>query len=237
MITRKQFYKSKAWEDFRQIVIAERTSDDGYVYCAICGKPILKKYDLIVHHKIELDELNVNDNMIALNPNNVECVHFKCHNELHSRFQGGDGYRPVQKTAYLVYGAPCAGKTTWVHQNATSDDLIVDLDSIWQMISINDRYVKPDSLRSVMFDVRDKLYDIIKYRSGKWRTAYVISGCAMKGERERLVQRIGANDLVFIDTDKETCINRAKNRTEVKESQRIEWIKYINDWFEKYQPD
>ena len=97
MQTRQQFYKSKQWEDFRKVIIAERTDADGFVRCAICGKPILKKYDLIIHHKKELDDLNVNDAMVTLNPANVECVHFKCHNELHERFSKGHGatYKPV----------------------------------------------------------------------------------------------------------------------------------------------
>ena len=168
MITREQFYKSKQWEAFRKVIIAERTDEDGFVHCCRCGKPILNKYDLIIHHKIELNEANVNDTMISLNPDNVDCICFRCHNKEHERFgfqkEGHKNgfYKPVQKKVYIVYGSPCAGKSTWVHDVATKDDLIVDLDNIWQMISVNDRYSKPAALKSVVFDVRDKLYDIIK---------------------------------------------------------------------------
>ena len=48
MFTLNNFYKSKEWEQFRKIVIAERTDAEGFVYCELCGKPILKPYDLIV---------------------------------------------------------------------------------------------------------------------------------------------------------------------------------------------
>ena len=238
MLTRQQFYKSKEWEAFRQVVINNRTDVDGYVHCAICGKPILKPYDLIVHHKQELTEANVNDAMISLNPDNVECVHFRCHNKLHERF----GYnktsagRNVRKHVYIVYGSPCAGKSTWVHENATQNDLIVDLDNIWQMISINDRYVKPVTLRSVVFQMRDAMYDVIRYRSGKWHNAYIITGGALKGDRDRLMQRLAADDCIFIDTSQKECINRAILR-DLPEGQLDEWIKYINNWFETYQPD
>lgn len=239
MISRKQFYKSKAWEDFRQIVIAERTQPDGFVYCAICGKPILKKYDLIVHHKKELDDLNVNDSLVSLNPDNVECVHFKCHNKIHERF----GYNKtsvhtyVKKQVYIVYGSPCSGKTTWVHENATPSDLVVDLDSIWQMVSTNDRYTKPAPLRSVVFDIRDKMYDIIKYRNGKWYNAFIITGGALKGDRERLIQRVGADECIHIDTSEIECEKRLNNRIDMTEEQKAEWINYIHDWFNQYQPD
>lgn len=241
MMTRQQFYTSDTWSKFRKVIIEQRTDEDGFVRCAICGQPILKKYDLIVHHKKELDDLNVNDASVALNPDNVECVHFKCHNQIHERFgfnktSKGGIHQPVQKHVYIVYGSPCAGKSSWVKNVATKDDLIVDMDSIWQMISINDRYDKPDALRSVVFDLRDKMYDIIKYRSGRWHNAYIIAGGALKGDRERMKARVGADDLIFIDATKEECMARVRNRFEDGDS-RLKWYEYITDWFQKYQPD
>ncbi len=237
-MTREQFYKSKQWEAFRKVIIEERTDQDDFVYCAICGKPITKKYDLVIHHIKELTEDNVNDAMVALNPDNVECVHFKCHNQIHERFgyNGTSAGRNVKKKVFIVYGSPCAGKTTWVNENAGEDDLIVDMDSIWEMISVNDRYKKPGSLRSVVFEMRDKLYDIIKYRSGKWHNAFVIVGGAMKGDRDRLQTRIAADELIFIDTDQSECIKRVMDRG-LDEEQTKEWIEYINEWFERFQPD
>ncbi len=236
-MTREQFYKSKQWESFRSVVINQRVDPDGYVHCCRCGKPILKKYDLILHHKKELTEDNVDDATIALNPDNVECMCFKCHNTEHDRWQGGNGgYVAPKKKVYIVYGAPCSGKTTWVHDNAGPDDLVVDMDSIWQMISTNARYVKPAALRAVVFQIRDKLLDIVKYRDGRWHTAYVITGGAYKGERERLQARTGADEFIFIDTDMSDCIDRCINRGMDEDSTRM-WIQYIKEWFEEYQCD
>lgn len=239
IMNRQQFYKSKKWEAFRKVIIEDRTDADGYVHCAQCGKPILKKYDLIIHHKNELSEDNVNDATVALNPDNVECVHFRCHNQIHERF----GFNKTstftsapKKRVYIVYGSPCAGKSTWVREIAEPEDLIVDMDSIWQMVSVNDRYDKPAALRSVVFELRDKLYDIVKYRSGKWHNAYVIVGGPLKGDRERLIQRIGADECVFIDTEKNECIKRVLNR-DVNEDVKESWIRYINEWFDRFQPD
>ncbi len=238
-MNRQQFYKSKKWVDFRKVIITQRTDEDGYVHCCECGKPILNKYDLIVHHKQELTEANVNDAMVSLNPDNVECICFRCHNKVHERFgfnKTAAGFKPVQKKVYIVYGAPCSGKTTWVRENATEDDLVVDLDSIWQMISINDRYTKPAALKQAVFEIRDKMYDIIKYRSGKWHTAFIITGGALKGDRERLAQRTGADDLIFIDTDQSVCADRLHNKS-MSDSQIEAWRSYINEWFERFQPD
>ena len=240
MMTREQFYKSKQWESFRLVIIAQHTDPEGYVHCSKCGKAILKKYDLIIHHKVELSDANVNDYNISLNPDNCECVCFRCHNKIHDRFTAGHaasntaGFKPVKKHVYIVYGSPCAGKSTWIHSVADPEDLVVDIDSIWQMISVNDRYDKPAALKSVVFQMRDALYDIIKYRSGKWHTAFIITGGALQGDRERLKQRVGADDLIFIDTDQNTCLQRAAMRDEKTAGV---WIKYINDWFEKFQPE
>lgn len=234
----QKFYKSRKWEAFRKVIIEQRTDADGYVHCAICAKPILKPYDLIVHHKKELSEDNVADATIALNPDNVECVHFRCHNQIHERygFNSTSAGRNVKKHVYIVYGSPCAGKTTWVRGNATADDLVVDLDSIWQMISINDRYVKPGTLKSVVFDMRDKLYDIIKYRSGKWHNAYIITGGALLGDRQRLQVRVSADDMIFIDTSQRDCLNRVMLR-DIPDDQKVLWMDYVKDWFESFQPD
>ena len=232
MLTRQQFYKSKQWLNFRSVIIAEHTDQDGFVHCQQCGKPILHKYDLIIHHKQELSEANVNDHSISLNPDNVETVCFRCHNRIHERFgfHISSRQRPVSKQVFIVYGSPCAGKSTWVNETATEADLVVDLDNIWQMISTNDRYQKPAALRSVVFEMRDKLYDIIKYRSGKWHTAFIITGGALKGDRDRLKQRVGADDMIFIDTDQKACLDRAAERSE-------EWIQFVDEWFKKFQPE
>lgn len=230
------FYKSKTWQKFRNVVVASNTDADGYVHCAICGKPILKRYDLIVHHKTELTEENCDDALIALNEANVECVHFRCHNQIHNRFSDGHTASFTQyhkKKVYIVYGAPCAGKSTWVRDNATDQDLIVDLDNIWQMISKNDRYTKPAVLKSVVFEMRDKLYDVIKYRSGKWHDAYIITGGAYLGERERLAQRVGADDFIFIDTPYDECMKRCASRGDKAE----EWRGYVDEWFNVFQLD
>ena len=238
MQTRKDFYRSKEWEAFRKVIIEQRTDADGYVHCTMCGKAILKPYDIIIHHKQELSDANVNDAMIALNPDNVEIVCFSCHNRIHERFgfHKTSFTRQQPKHVYIVYGSPCAGKSTFVRETATAEDLIVDIDSIWQMISINDRYQKPAALKSVVFQMRDALYDVIKYRSGKWHSAFIITGGALKGDRDRLQQRVGADEMIFIDTSHDECVKRVMQRS-ISDEQKQEWLQFVNEWFETFQPD
>lgn len=218
------FYHSKEWRSLTKNLRIERTNDNGEVICEYCGKPILKAYDCIGHHKTELTEENVNDYQISLNPENIMLCHASCHNRIHDKF--GRSSRMV----YLVYGAPLSGKSTYVKDSMSDGDLVVDMDSIWQCVSGCDRYIKPNRLRSVVFRVRDDLLDMIKYRFGKWSNAYVIGGYSLQSERERLMQELGARE-VFIDTSKEECIERLAADSE---RDTEEWLKYIDEWFEKF---
>lgn len=231
MLTQQQFYKTKKWETFRKIIIDQRTGSDGFVRCAECGKPIIKPYDLIVHHVEELDDVKANDANIALNPDNVVCVHFRCHNKIHERFgynRPGDKKQQPRKV-YIVYGPPCSGKTTWVNAVVGKGDLIVDIDNLWQAVTNKDRYCKPKELNSIVLGLRDKLYDDIKYRAGKWTNAYVIASVPTVGDRERLVKRVSADECILIDETKEVCLDRADGE------RPMAYIQYIVDWFNKFQ--
>lgn len=218
MFTVQSFYKSKEWERFREQVILTRVDENGQNICARCGRPILKRYDLIVHHIEELTDENVNDFEVSLSPENVELIHFRCHNEIHERFGG------FSQKVFLVYGAPCSGKTTWVQENARPDDLILDLDRIWEAISISDRLHKPNRLKANVFGIRDAVIEQIKIRIGNWRTAYVIGTYPLRSDRDRLCDLLRATP-IHIDTDELTCIERAPND---------EWKKFIAEWFEDF---
>lgn len=215
-----EFYRSREWIQLLGILRGERLNEAGFLICEHCGKPIVMAYDCIGHHKIELTELNVNDYNISLNPDNIALVHHKCHNEIHERFGSYD------RKVYIVHGAPCSGKTSYVKRVAHREDLILDIDNIWEMISINPRYIKPGRLKQNVLMLRDAVLDQIKTRAGSWRNAYIIGGYPMLMERQRLADAIGA-ELIHIDTTKEECISRAKERPG-------EWREYIEDYFERY---
>ncbi len=219
----EEFYKSKQWEKFMAALKQERINDKGFIICAHCGEAIIKKYDCIGHHIEELTLENVNDYSISLNPDNVELIHFRCHNKAHRRF-GSEGSREV----YIVYGSPCSGKTTFVRESAGENDIILDIDNIYQCITVNDRYIKPERIRENVFGIRDCILDMIKCRRGKWYTAWIIGSYPLLMERTRLETILGAKS-IFIDTDKETCLNRARDRPK-------EYQQFVEDWWNKFQP-
>lgn len=223
------FYKSKQWVDLVHAIRLERINSDGDVICEECGEPIVRAYDCIGHHKEELTELNVNDAMISLNPDNVMLVHHKCHNRIHKKFYYGEDTRQV----YLVYGSPLSGKTTWVNEVRNDGDLIVDIDSIWQAISGCERYQKPAVLNACVFGVRDYLIECVKYRRGKWRNAYVVGGYPLISERERLCRELRARE-IFIDTSQKECLQRLEECKDGRDTEQ--WTKFILEWWKRYSP-
>lgn len=224
-----EFYISKEWRAFREQLIHERTNPtDGILYDEYSGKPLLKRFDIIAHHKQQLTLQNVNDFSISLNPENIMLVSHQSHNEIHARF-GYSGGRKV----YYVYGAPCSGKTSWVESVKGNSDLVVDIDLVWQAITGGKKYFKPNALKANAFDLYGSLLDMAKTRQGRWERAYIIAGGARKGERERLVRELGAEP-IFIDTDEETCLQRLHQDQE-RADVRDQWAGYIADWFKTYQ--
>lgn len=219
-------YTSKEWRDLLTVIKLERVNEEGQIICEHCGKPIVRAYDCIGHHTIVLDETNYMDVNISLNPDLIQLVHHRCHNIIHNKL----GY--AHRQVYLVYGSPLSGKTTYVNNVKEDGDLIVDIDSIWQCLSGCDRYIKPNRLKQNVFAVRNSLIDMVCVRHGKWLNAYIIGGYPLISERERLIKSLGARP-IFIDTDKETCIERLNscNDRDVEE-----WTNYINEWWQKYGP-
>ncbi|MCM1567085.1 MAG: ATP-binding protein [Dehalobacter sp.] len=183
--------------------------------------------ELTLHHKIELTPENVQDVLISLNPDNVLVVHHECHNRIHKRF----GYHP-EHNVFVVFGPPLSGKSSFVHEYMSRGDLVVDMDRLYQAVSLLPDYDKPDNLLTNIRGIHNLLIDNIKTRYGKWNKAWVIGGYADKYKREKLADDLGA-ELIFCNVSKEECFSRL----EVDEARRYrkdEWRGYIEKWFNDY---
>ena len=192
------FYHSKAWRDLSYLLRLNSGK------CQRCGR-VADMKQLHAHHKVLLTPSNVNDVSISLNPDKIEILCNSCHDEEHNRF----GY--AEHHIYIIYGAPCSGKTTYALERMSTNDIIVDLDMIYEMLTGKDGHEHSDGLRFIAFKIRDTLYDIIKTRYGRFNDAYIVAGLPHRGEREALARRLGA-ELVHIDTSEDECIKRAEGR-------------------------
>lgn len=215
-----QFLCSKSWRDLSYRLKIERGGK-----CERCDFAAVTKEDwslLIGHHLIELTEANVDDPMISLNPEEIEIICLDCHNKEHRRF----GHA---KRVYIVWGSPLSGKTTAVRQMMRYGDIVMDMDLLWQAVTMQPEYIKPDNCRFNIFSLRDNLLDQIKTRYGQWYDAYIIGGYPDKYERDRLAQSLGA-ELIFCEATKRECFDRR-----IKNGKPPNWDKYISDWWEIYE--
>lgn len=218
--TLEQFYTGKDWRQFRLNLILERGNK-----CERCGKAT-KQSQLIGHHKEPLTIDNVNDPNISLNPNNVDIICIGCHNEIENRFG-------AKKQVFIIWGSPLSGKNTLVNQLANRNDLIVDIDKIYECISNNNRYDKSDAIKQNVFAVYNLLIDNIKTRMGNWSNAYIIGGFSNPSKRNRLQKELGA-ELIYVESTKEECISRLY-QDEDKIKYKDKWEQYINEWWEEYE--
>ena len=76
---RNQFYKTKEWKRCRE----EYARKVGWL-CEDCLAKGIYKPGEIVHHKIELDPVNVYNPEVALNHNNLKLLCRECHAEVHA---------------------------------------------------------------------------------------------------------------------------------------------------------
>lgn len=221
------FYNSKTWLIFRQDIITERGT-----ICQECGKKIYESRDIQIHHTpIELTEDNYRDVNISLNPENVKLICSRCHNKAHGRFVGGIKRRP--RGVYLVCGPPMSGKTSYVLDNMTVGDMVIDMDRLYEAISFQDRYDKPDNLKYNVFALKNLLIEQIKTRYGNFNSAWIIGGYPLLAERERMARDLGA-EVIMMECSKEECMRRLKHCNDYRMQHKTEWVRYIEEYFEKF---
>lgn len=237
-----QFYGSKEWAECKAQVLHERIKADGTIVCEHCGKPIYKGFNpqannnkgaMVFHHKIYLNAYNVNDASISINPSNIAILHWHCHNEIHERFGNSGGNNKPEKKVYIITGASCSGKTSFVRDRLEPNDLILDIDDIWQMVSGQPRYIKPIALKPIVFAIRDEIKDQVSKGAGTWRNAYIIESLPSAKDREREAQRYRAFnvEVITMETTKEECLTRLRSDPQGRNINDYE--KFIDDYFSR----
>ena len=196
------FYRSDEWERCRASFIGERLLRDGELKCERCGRIIVRQYEAILHHKTELDETNVLDASVALNPDNLMLVCHWCHDAIHERW-GHQRSRHV----YLVWGCPCSGKRDFVDSSRGKRDIVVDIDAIFDSLGGERSAVKTEALSMYRTAI-----DLVRTRGGKWRNAWVIRGLPRSSDRDRLQRDLGGAEEIHIERSAEECRAEAQRR-------------------------
>lgn len=108
----KSFYSSKQWQECRNEYIKKR----GYL-CENCLRKGIYKPAEIVHHKIELTPMNIDNPELTLGFDNLEAVCRECHSEyhdIHSRWDSVNKRRRINKANGMRYRVGKNGEVTAV---------------------------------------------------------------------------------------------------------------------------
>lgn len=125
---------------------------------------------------------------------------------------------------YLIYGPPCSGKTHYIREHMQDGDIVCEVDDIYAAISGNDPHDADLYAHEVALELRQYLLNIIRDRKGGWRNAYVPSIANTPEKIKADAERIKADEIIYIDTPYEVCMERAKDRP-------FEFRFLIEEWF------
>lgn len=142
-------------------------------------------------------------------------------------FQDGDF---KQTRIIIVWGPPAAGKSTYIREHATEEDVIVDLDKIKQAICVFPKSEAPDQLLQTCLLLKETLINEIKNNRVYAKTAYIAEGLPREKDRKKYLD-MGVK-MVGIIPPKEECIKRA-----MLDDERINknhQIQIIEKWFSIY---
>lgn len=239
--TTAAFYNSRAWGYCKDQVKEARKNAKGEIVCADCGRVLYKtfnpqannnKHAMVFHHEIELTNENCNDASISLNPELITILCWTDHNKRHNRFNGTAAR--VERKVYIVTGAACSGKTTFVRERMLEGDIVLDIDDIWQTLSGQPRYTKPTALKPIVFNMRLALKEQIAKGAGSWRNAYIIESLPLATDRKREAERYKAHnvEIITMEASRVECLNRLYINPNGRDIKLYE--EFINNYFDDY---
>lgn len=126
---------------------------------------------------------------------------------------------------YLIYGSPCSGKSTYIKEHIQSGDIVCDVDRLYSAISFNGEHQTELYAQEVASKLYVELLNVIRERKGAWKNAFVVSLANTKEKLKAEMERINADEAIFIDTPYEVCVERAKERP-------FYFQFLIQEWFE-----
>lgn len=231
----KPFYNSTNWLNTRDYIFKKY-----HGLCCECGEAGEE-----VHHIQWLTPKNISDPYVTLSEDNLVLLcrdcHFKEHREDKKQYKisTNDGTyfdeegNLCNTKVFIVHGAPASGKSTYVKDNMTTGDLVIDLDLIKDSISLRGKTTETDNLLGISLNIREHLYDIVSKREVNAKTIWIISSLPTRKEREDLVFRLDA-ELIHINSTIQECLSRIKldNDRPDKRLQR----QIINKYFLRYEP-
>jgi uncharacterized protein len=106
---------------------------------------------------------------------------------------------------YIVTGAPCSGKTTYVQEHKQDTDVVIDLDFLAQALGSKDLYEHPRAIKATALSARKQA---IKTCIENNFNAWVVDTKPSKESIETYKQ--AKAEFIALDIDEETCLQRCE---------------------------
>ena len=125
----------------------------------------------------------------------------------------------------LVFGSPCSGKSHYIKEHMADGDVVCDVDLIYSAISGKSPHDADLYVHEMALKIYGSLLDMVRNREGGWKNAYVVSIANTSEKLKEDMERVNADECIFIDTPYDVCMERA--------NERPFYFKYlIQEWFE-----
>lgn len=136
--------------------------------------------------------------------------------------------QPVPKLT-IVFGPSGSGKTTYVKEQATYEDVVLDLDHLISDISGKPLYVRTQNDYARAVNKRNS--ELLRMSIGNLSGYLILTGNS-KTERQWWIDKLRPCNVIIMDTSQSECIRRITsdpNRPTAKRSQQIE---SLSEWFQ-----
>lgn len=134
----------------------------------------------------------------------------------------------MTRRVVLVCGPPCAGKSTYVEQNASPGDAVVDFDRIAMEMGSRSQWDHSPVVRGrAVHEQQRRERQVAGMQSG---TAWVIRTAARGSQRRSLARLLRADEVVLLDPGRHVV--QARARTERPPGT----LAAIADWYADFTP-
>lgn len=134
---------------------------------------------------------------------------------------------------YIVYGAPCSGKSTYVKKHIGNNDLVYDYDELVRTLTYGKEHtVEKGNVHKYVIDFRKRILQRAKQET-ELDNIWVISTFLTEQFKEYIKDM--NPQYIKMDETKETCLERLMNDDARPDKEK--WAEKINEWFERYQSE
>ncbi|GEP80690.1 hypothetical protein SCA05_24830 [Staphylococcus carnosus] len=128
----------------------------------------------------------------------------------------------------VVYGPPLSGKTTYVKENITDDDIVFDYDAMAQAITFGDYQDNRPNTQDILLILRNTMIDCTQIK--KVGKLYIITTFLSKKITNRIEDNGMSYKAIKMDVDIDVCIDRL-NKSDRPNKEGLK--KAIREWYSR----